>query len=115
MSLFVLLITSTAITSCSKDNDEPSPVVGKVTITNNSSYTLSSFVVVFVNDHQETITTENKGTFKPSEKIQVDIPIGATEYYMSTVAGGERFFSVNYNVSVKTQVLTDQIVGNWSN
>lgn len=105
-----------SVTSCSgNDNDdEPSAVVGKLVITNSSSYTLSDFVINFTNDSHEIITREQKGTLKPKDKINVDIPLGATLYYMGTVSGGNRFWSPDYSVSVKNQVLTDQIIGNWS-
>lgn len=103
------------MTSCGDDDDdEPSAVVGKVEILNNSKYSLENFFVNFTNDHGEIITREQKGTIKPKERVYVDIPIGATYYYMGFRDSGYTFFSVDYAVSVRNQVLTDQIVGNWS-
>ncbi len=109
------LFLGLAATSCSDDDDkdEPSAVVGKISITNKSTYTLDNFMVNFTNDKGEVITREQKGTLKPSGKVSVEVPIGATYYYMSTAVNGTRFFSVDYAVSVKTQILTDQIVGEW--
>lgn len=117
-NLFMVMILaafSVSFTSCgSDDDDDPSATVGRLTITNNSTYTLDSFMVNFTNDKGEIITRESKGTLKPKDKITVDIPIGASYYYMSTYVYGDRFFSVDYATTVRTQVLTDQIVGNWT-
>lgn len=113
--LLLIMAFSFTASSCSDDkNDEPSAVVGKISITNSSSYTLSGFIVNFTNDKGEIITREQKGTVKPKDKISVDIPIGATMYYMGTSLQGTYFFSPDYSVSVRNQVLTDQIVGNWT-
>lgn len=115
--LMVMLIPlfSLSITSCSDDkDDEPSAVIGKITITNNSTYTLEDFMVNFMSVSGEVITREKKGTIKPKETVNVDIPIGAKLYYMSTTANGTRFFSADYEISVRKQILTDEIVGNWS-
>lgn len=102
--------------SCSDDkkNDEPSAVVGTLSVVNNSRYTLEQFQVNFMNDDLEVITTEPKGTLKPGGSVEVEIPIGATKYYMGTVMAGSRYWSANYLVSVRRQVLTDDIVGLWS-
>lgn len=115
--LMVILIPlfSLTITSCSDDkDDEPSATVGTITITNSSTYTLDNFMVNFTSVSGEVITKESKGTIKPKETVKVDIPIGAKLYYMSTTANGTRFFSADYEVSVKKQILTNEIVGNWS-
>lgn len=109
----MLLTMSVSMISCSDKDDEPSAVVGKVLIQNKSSYTLASFKVNFTNDKGEVITQEDKGTLKAGDAVKVDVPIGASYYYMSTIAGSQRFFSPDYSVSVRMQVLTDQIVGNW--
>lgn len=114
MIFFVVLTMGFTMTSCSDDDDdEPSATVGKVTIINSSTYTLSDFRVNFVNDGDELITRELKGTVKPKDQITVDIPIGATKYYMGTTMSGRTFWSADYSVSVKKQVLTDQTVNNW--
>lgn len=111
----IVMLMSVFVAACGGDDkDEPSATVGKLNITNNSTYTLSDFVVNFTNDSGEVITREQKGTVKPNDKVSVDIPIGATKYYMGTSLYGTRFWSADYAVSVKKQVLTDQIVGNWS-
>lgn len=113
--LLLLVSFGFSVSSCSDDDDdEPSAVVGKLTITNNSTYTLSNFIVNFTNDSHEIITKEQKGTLKPKDKVTVDIPIGATLYYMGTTSNGKYFWSPDYSTTVKSQVLTDQIVGNWS-
>lgn len=113
--LLLLVSFGLSTSSCSDDdNDEPSAVVGKVTITNSSTYTLTDFTVNFINDSYEIITREKKGTLKPNEKVTVDIPIGATNYYMGTTSNGRYYWSPNYSTSVKSQVLTDQIIGNWT-
>jgi hypothetical protein len=110
--LFVIL--GLTVSSCSKDDkDEPSAVAGSIRVTNKSSYTLDDFRVNFTNDKGETITIEQKGTLKPEASVTVEAPIGATYYYMSTVMYGDRYFSADYAISVKSQVLSDQIVGQW--
>lgn len=109
----VLLMMPVVMGSCSDDDDEPSAIAGKVNIRNSSTYTLSDFMVNFTNDKGEIITREEKGTLKPNDVVSVDIPIGATYYYMSTVMSGYRFFSPDYSTSVRQQVLTTQTVGNW--
>lgn len=113
--LLLIMAFSFTASSCSDDkNDEPSAVVGKISITNSSSFTMSQFTVFFLNDEYERITTEQKGTVKPKDKISVDIPIGATKYFMAMVYGGNVYASPYYSVSTRNQVLTDQIVGNWT-
>ncbi len=115
LNLFVVALmftTAFALTSCG-DNEDPSASVGRVHITNRSTYTLDDFVVNFTNDSGEIITREKKGTVKPGQTINVDVPIGATYYYMGTYFYGKNFWSANYPVSVRTQVLTDQIVEEW--
>lgn len=113
--LFIITFLSFSLSSCGDDKeDEPSAVVGVVTITNTSTYTLSNFIVNFTNDDHEVITREQKGTVKPKDKVTVEIPIGATKYYMGTTVNGKYFFSPDYSVSVRNQILTDQIVGNWT-
>lgn len=105
----------TAFTSCDKDDDkEPSTTTGRVNITNKSQYTLYDFGVVFTNSKGEKITAEDKGTLKPNDKVTVDIPIGATYYYMRTYLSGKYYFSVDYSTDVRSQVLSDQVVGNWT-
>ena len=113
-SLLLITFLSVSLTSCGDDEDEPSAVVGKVTITNSSTYTLENFIVNFTNDGGEIITREHKGTVKPKDKVLVEIPIGATKYYMGTTVAGTYFFSPDYATTVRNQVLTDQIVGNWT-
>lgn len=114
-NLILITFLSFSLASCGDDkDDEPSAVTGKITITNSSTYTLSNFIVHFTNDDHEIITKEQKGTVKPKDKITVDIPLGATKYYMGTTASGKYYFSPDYSTSVRKQILTDQIVGNWS-
>lgn len=108
-----ILAFSCCVSSCSGDD---SPSSGKkVTITNSSSQTLQSFTVVFTNSRDEIITTENKGTLKPGEKVTVESPIGATEYFMMGAVSGKVKASPNYEVSVTKQVITDQTLEFWMN
>lgn len=111
----VLLVMPVLMGSCSDDDDDddPSAYVGKVNIRNSSSMTLYAFMVHYINDGREIITTEDKGTLKPNEVISVDIPIGATKYYMSTFSDGDRYFSPDYSASVRQQVITDQNLEHW--
>lgn len=111
----LMVMVCLGFNSCSKDHDdEPSATVGKLSVTNSSTYTLNEFTVIFVNSRMETITIERKGTLKPKDQVSVDIPIGATEYYMGTIMYSTTFFSPNYDINVKRQVLTDQTVGQWT-
>jgi len=114
--LFAVMLTGLVTTSCGDDDEDdvPAGVVGHITIKNSSKYELDDFVVNFINDDLELITRERKGTLKCNASCQVDIPIGATKYYMGTSQGGKMFWSANYDISIRSQVLTDQSVGNWS-
>lgn len=112
--MMMVLLASTTFASCSSGDDEPSSTQGKVTITNKSTYTLEEFRVLFMSVSDEVITIEKKGTLKPGAKETVDIPLGAKTYYMSTYLGGYNYFSADYEISVRSQVLTDDVVGLWS-
>ena len=86
----------------------------KVTITNNSTYTLYRFRVVFVNGKYEELTDRDFGTLDPGTSITADIPTSATEYYMATYLNSKWFFSPNYEVSYTNLSLSSSEIGNWS-
>ncbi len=101
------------ITSCNKDDDDPQPQT--VTITNKTgSITLKSFRVVFVNGKGETLTDRDYGTFNPDDEVSAEIPTGAEEYYMATFLNSRWFFSPDYSVSITTNKLTSDGVGQWT-
>lgn len=111
----ILLMTFASLTTaCGDKDDEPSSTQGKINITNNSNYTINSFTVRFINSHYETIATESKGTVKPKDKISVDIPLGATEYYFTGVIMGFSCYSAYYETTLRNMVLTDETVGYWT-
>ena len=85
----------------------------KVTITNNSTYTLERFTVHFVNARMEELSTRDFGSLYPGGKIEADIPTGATEYYMATYAS-RWYFSANYSIDITRMTLTTAEVDNWS-
>ncbi|MBQ6965717.1 MAG: BACON domain-containing protein [Bacteroidaceae bacterium] len=86
----------------------------RVTITNGSVYTLERFRVVFLNSRFEKLTDRDFGTLSPGSSVTVDIPTGATEYYMATYSGSTWYFSPNYTVDYTTLNLTTDEIGNWS-
>lgn len=71
----------------------------KITITNNSTYSLYRFRVVFINSRLEELTDRDFGTLDPGTTITADIPTSATEFYMATYSNYKWFFSPNYDVS----------------
>ena len=85
----------------------------KVTITNNSSYTLQRFTVHFVNSRMEELSTRDFGSLYPGGRIEADIPTGATEYYMATYAS-RWYFSANYSIDITRMNLTTAEVDNWT-
>lgn len=85
----------------------------QVTITNNSTYTLYRFRVVFLNSKNEELTDKDLGTVDPGQKITVDIPTSATEYYMATYLNYKWFFSPNYDISYTNLTLSTSEIGNW--
>ena len=86
----------------------------KVTITNNSTYTLSRFRVIFLNVRGEQLTDRDFGTLDPGMSISADIPTSATEYYMATYLNSRWFFSPNYDVTYTNLSLGTAEIGNWS-
>lgn len=85
-----------------------------VTVTNNSTYTLYRFRVVFLNNRLEQLTDRDFGTLDPGTTITADIPTAATEYYMATYLSGRWYFSANYSVDYTDMILTTAEVNNWS-
>lgn len=86
----------------------------KVTITNNSTYTLYRFRVVFLNSRLEQLTDRDFGTLDPGTTITADIPTSAIEFYMATYNNNNWFFSPNYDVSYTHLSLSTAEIGNWS-
>lgn len=129
-SLLILLMSVTmcaGFTSCSHDDHDDPPVikddggnnggnnhVQQLTITNNSTYTLPRFTVVFLNSRMEILTTQDKGTLDPGYSVSVEIPTAAKEYYMATYLNGKYYFSANYDITYSSMRLTNAEVGLWS-
>ncbi len=117
LGLMLMVVCAVGFTACGDDEDEPAPAPPVdstvISITNGSSYTLDDFIVVFTNTKGETISRERKGTLKPGGHVEADIPQGAVYYYMGTMLMGSRFFSPDYEVSLKSIRLTDDTVGEW--
>lgn len=86
----------------------------KVTITNNSTYTLYRFRVVFRNSRKEPLTDRDYGTFDPGTVVVADIPTAATEFYMATYINNTWFFSPDYDVTYTNLNLSTAEIGNWS-
>ena len=86
----------------------------RVTVTNGSIYTLERFRIVFLNARNEKLTDRDFGTLAPGNNISVDIPTGATEYYMATYLYNTWFFSPNYGVNYTSLNLTSDEIGNWA-
>lgn len=86
----------------------------RVTITNNSTYTLYRFRVVFINSRFEELTDRDFGTLDPGTTITADIPTAATEFYMATYLNSKWFFSPNYDVTYTRLNLSTAEIGNWS-
>lgn len=86
----------------------------KITITNNSTYTLYRFRVIFINSRLETLTDRDFGTLDPGTTITADIPTSATEFYMAEYFNNRWYFSPNYDVTYTNLSLTTAEVGNWS-
>lgn len=110
LALLLALMVLPFMASCSDDDD---PTSSMLVITNSSTVTLERFRVVFWTERGETLTDREYGTFAPGETTTVEIPIGASEYYMATYSSGYWFFSPNYSVSITNNRLTDSTIGEW--
>lgn len=104
--------------SCSSE-DDPEPVVPapdtQLHVINGSTYTLERFTVIFWNDDKETITNKEYGTFSQGETKNIDIPAGATQYYMGTYMYGSWFVSPTYKLAgYQTLSLTSDMVNSWT-
>ena len=86
----------------------------KVTVTNNSTYTLYRFRVVFLNSKLEELTDRDFGTLDPGSTITADIPTSAKEFYMATYLNSKWYFSPNYEISYTNLSLSTAEIGNWS-
>ncbi len=86
----------------------------KVTVTNNSTYTLYRFRVVFLNSKLEQLTDRDFGTLDPGSTITADIPTSAKEFYMATYLNSRWYFSPNYEVTYTNLSLSTAEIGNWS-
>ena len=117
LAMMMVAMVSVGFTSCSDDDKEEAlpviPQTNKVTVKNNSTYSLYRFRVVFVNSRMEEIDDKDFGTREPGKSISCEIPTGATEYYMATYQNYTWFFSPNYEVSYKNISLTNSIINNW--
>ena len=84
-----------------------------VTVTNNSIYVLERFRVVMLNSKMETLTDRDFGTLSPGNSVTMDIPTGATEYYMATYLYSTWFFSPNYDIQYSSLSLSTDEIGGW--
>ncbi len=103
--------SASAVVSVSQSGKVPET---RVTITNNSTYSLYRFRVVFVNSRFEELTDRDFGTLDPGTTITADIPTAATEFYMATYLNSKWFFSPNYDISYTRLNLSTAEIGNWS-
>ena len=94
--VLLMLVTSVCMFSCSDE------------------YTLERFTVVFVNDRMEILTQRDYGTFNPGDRVSAEIPTGAAEYYMGTYLSGRWFVSPNYNITITTNNLSQDVIGQWT-
>lgn len=109
--LYINAGSASAVVSVSQSGKVPET---RVTITNNSTYSLYRFRVVFVNSRFEELTDRDFGTFDPGTTITADIPTAATEFYMATYLNSKWFFSPNYEISYTRLNLSTAEIGNWS-
>lgn len=109
--LYINAGSASAVVSVSQSGKVPET---RVTITNNSTYSLYRFRVVFVNSRFEELTDRDFGTFDPGTTITADIPTAATEFYMATYLNSKWFFSPNYDISYTRLNLSTAEIGNWS-
>lgn len=109
----VLYISAGKASATIAVNQAGKGVSNQICVTNNSTYTLERFRVVFMNARLEELTDRDFGTLAPGTTIYADIPTAATEYYMATYLG-KWYFSANYSVEYTDMVLTTAEVGNWS-
>ena len=115
-AIIMVTVMSVCFSSCSKDDDKvTTPPDNNIHITNNSTYTLSRFTVIFWNDDKETITNKEYGTFSTGEEKEIPIPSGATQYYMATNMNSKWFVSPTYKISeFKTLKLSTDMVNVWT-
>lgn len=121
--LFIALLTalSMSLTSCSRDNDkiengreDPPPPPTSITVTNNGTYTLSRFRIVFLNSSREKLSEKDCGTLAPNDRATAKIPTAAKEYYMATYMYSKWFFSPYYDISYTNLTISDSEIGEWT-
>ena len=110
----VLYVTAGKVSTTVSVNQSGHVKPTKITITNNSTYSLYRFRVVFLNSRLELLTDRDCGTFDPGATVTVDIPTAATEFYMATYLNNRWFFSPDYDVTYTDLRLTTGEINNWS-
>lgn len=106
----MIMFGATMFLSSCDDEEENAK---KVTIKNNSTYTLERFRIIFLNARDETLVDKDFGTLAPGESISIEIPAAATEYYMATYLSNIWFFSPNYTITYTSLKLSTSEVNNW--
>lgn len=109
----VLYINAGSVSAMVSVNQSGKVQENKITITNNSTFSLYRFRVVFVNNKNEELTDRDFGTLDPGTTITADIPTAAAEFYMTTY-NQMWFFSPNYDISYTYLSLSTAEIGNWS-
>lgn len=85
----------------------------QVRITNNSSYTLNDFTIIFLNSSQEILTTVELGTLSSGKTFEADIPTSATRYFMGAYIYGTIYFSPYYEIKYTDLALGNNEINNW--
>ena len=107
------------MSSCSKSDSDPDPEPPipssptRITVTNNGTYTLERFRIIFLNSSRESLTDKDCGTLAPHDQASAPIPTAANEYYMATYIFGNWFFSPYYSISYSNLSITDAEIGQW--
>ena len=110
------IVAGTASTSIFVTQDPGSvnpPSSNQVIVTNNSTYVLYRFRIVFLNSRNETLSDIDCGTLSPGKSASADIPTAAKEYYMATLLSSTWFFSPNYDIQYKVLSLSTDEIGRW--
>ena len=109
MGMLCMFVLALGLTSCNKEE-----VALQVRVTNNSSYSLSTFRITFENAYSEVLSRREFGDFVPNQTVTMEIPVGAARYYLSTYANGYTFFSPYYEAKITNLVLTSDMVSAWT-
>ena len=113
MAIALVAMMSVGLSSCDKSDDDDSDY-NQITVTNNGTYTLQRFRIVFLNSSREKLTDKDLGTLAPGDKVSATIPTSAYEFYMATYLGNNWYFSPYYSVSYSNLKLSDAEVGEWT-